>query len=619
MFQYAAPSSLCADAYKQIFGGTLEAVSPVKDFTFSIQHPTNNKTWKRSGNVIRLNNGEDMQLATYNKDGAYRPNAGYVALLDKGNKASALNLVESMNSATLAPLANKAHFGWFLMYDDGASPGYFILSAFDNKYLGYDPNNDTIIAVPKSDSKVVRWKLSQTSNIKSQLKAVAFMNYAQGTYKGEPGSVNVNACVFPSETLDSLRIEPDSCSFLDKEVGATLYPTKGGMLDSDRNIAESQVKKGKGVFPSGGCATSTVDFDSKSSNFYDVVKGMAEVIDRENIKTMNAIRKSVSEKFKRSESLQAQIQKQTKDRDQAQKDYVDYLLKCKNAQKGIQKQTADLTDLKAECKQRMLINNASRANYCLDMGYTSKEENAQAVCNSCDNRPSQHWRMDKMGRIKSKFSGKCLGPLNGGSGGLTPVVQTTCSDTAPHQRWFRDSVMGTLKPSHAPNMCLYVGGNGGEGENVYIDPCDANPAKRWTDNPSLKLVPNPAPPLPPPVVAIQQAAVAAQQQQLAPPPPPPPPQPRGKVQLFSDCWYEGTKVELGAGNYRYASDMRMPDNSLSSMKIPPGYKVTLFKDASFQSVSQDFTEDVPCLADLRMDSKKMWNDNASSMKIVDLL
>lgn len=81
-----------------------------------------------------------------------------------------------------------------------------------------------------------------------------------------------------------------------------------------------------------------------------------------------------------------------------------------------------------------------------------------------------------------------------------------------------------------------------------------------------------------------------------------------KVILYDACNFGGREVELGLGSYD-VNEMKMPNKSLSSLKIPEGVKVTLFDQPAFKGQSIDLFTDNSCLIN------QDFNDRTSSIKI----
>lgn len=87
----------------------------------------------------------------------------------------------------------------------------------------------------------------------------------------------------------------------------------------------------------------------------------------------------------------------------------------------------------------------------------------------------------------------------------------------------------------------------------------------------------------------------------------PPPTATDKVTFFEDCDYVGAWSQVGVGSYDMAA-MGVPNDTISSVRIPFGLKVTLYEH-SFSGKSLDLFNSVPCLVSLG------WNDTVSSFKI----
>jgi hypothetical protein len=79
------------------------------------------------------------------------------------------------------------------------------------------------------------------------------------------------------------------------------------------------------------------------------------------------------------------------------------------------------------------------------------------------------------------------------------------------------------------------------------------------------------------------------------------------VTLYEDCNYAGRSYTLEAGNYRYYQ-MKVSNDKLSAIKIPYGFKVTIYENDVFTGRSKTFSANVSCL-----DSD--WNEMASSIVV----
>jgi hypothetical protein len=79
------------------------------------------------------------------------------------------------------------------------------------------------------------------------------------------------------------------------------------------------------------------------------------------------------------------------------------------------------------------------------------------------------------------------------------------------------------------------------------------------------------------------------------------------ITVFEDCNYHGRSFTLEPGNYR-TYQMRIDNDKLSCIQIPPGLKVTIYEHDNFSGRSQTFTSNIACLPDA-------WNDMASSIVV----
>jgi Peptidase inhibitor family I36 len=68
------------------------------------------------------------------------------------------------------------------------------------------------------------------------------------------------------------------------------------------------------------------------------------------------------------------------------------------------------------------------------------------------------------------------------------------------------------------------------------------------------------------------------------------------VVVYQDADYQGASQELSAGSYDI-HDLEFGNDQLSSLKVPPGFKVTLYEHANFEGQSISFTEDTPWVGD----------------------
>lgn len=82
-----------------------------------------------------------------------------------------------------------------------------------------------------------------------------------------------------------------------------------------------------------------------------------------------------------------------------------------------------------------------------------------------------------------------------------------------------------------------------------------------------------------------------------------------KVEFYLDANYSGTKVSLSAGRYDYNAMVSagIKNDALSSVKVPDGYRVTLYNDAGFSGGAKVLLQDTSSLGS--------FNDKTSSIVI----
>ena len=86
----------------------------------------------------------------------------------------------------------------------------------------------------------------------------------------------------------------------------------------------------------------------------------------------------------------------------------------------------------------------------------------------------------------------------------------------------------------------------------------------------------------------------------------------GGVTMYTDSNYNGTAVTFGIGEYNM-SDMinaGIPNDSVSSIKVPSGYKVVVYADINFGGNNTVFTGDTTYVG-------SGWNDGITSFKVMD--
>lgn len=82
---------------------------------------------------------------------------------------------------------------------------------------------------------------------------------------------------------------------------------------------------------------------------------------------------------------------------------------------------------------------------------------------------------------------------------------------------------------------------------------------------------------------------------------------RQKVTLYENCNYEGAHNSLGIGYYDL-SQLGISNDALSSLTIPPGFSVTLYKDDRQKGLLTTLTANTTCLS-------SAWNDKVSSIRV----
>ena len=79
--------------------------------------------------------------------------------------------------------------------------------------------------------------------------------------------------------------------------------------------------------------------------------------------------------------------------------------------------------------------------------------------------------------------------------------------------------------------------------------------------------------------------------------------------IFTEPHFSGQSQTLRAGNYRTA-DLRVGDKTISSIKLPDGFKAIVFDADNFEGDFFEITVSIPSL--------DFWSDRISSIKIIDL-
>lgn len=86
-------------------------------------------------------------------------------------------------------------------------------------------------------------------------------------------------------------------------------------------------------------------------------------------------------------------------------------------------------------------------------------------------------------------------------------------------------------------------------------------------------------------------------------------QQEGNVTLYSESFYKGQSANVMPGNYATMAQAGFTDNSLSSITVPPGYRVVIYEYENFAGKSYTITDSKSIL------SFYGGNNKASSIKI----
>jgi hypothetical protein len=78
--------------------------------------------------------------------------------------------------------------------------------------------------------------------------------------------------------------------------------------------------------------------------------------------------------------------------------------------------------------------------------------------------------------------------------------------------------------------------------------------------------------------------------------------------FYKDCHYTGDSIKLGTGDYTPKMLSGMEDH-ISSIKVPAGRTVTVWRNGDFNGPSSVYTSDVACL------NPGQFNDSISAIRI----
>jgi hypothetical protein len=82
-----------------------------------------------------------------------------------------------------------------------------------------------------------------------------------------------------------------------------------------------------------------------------------------------------------------------------------------------------------------------------------------------------------------------------------------------------------------------------------------------------------------------------------------------KVTFYEHCNYEGRSWDLDEGEFSWVENVGIPNDLISSVKVPPGMQVILYEHSNFDGRQLILTNDEPCLVG------KEFNDHTSSIRI----
>ena len=486
----------------------------------------------------------------------------------------------------------------------------------------YEPVNSSCV---KKYYSTVGNDLDWSTDGKGKRKALAFMNAGQGKYGDTAGYEEIPACVFPPETLKLMNMEMGNCLLRDtmtNEVVNTNYTkSQGGVLDQDRQVADTQIEQGVGVYPSAGCS---VVAKSSSDTLPQAVSDAKRVIDSENQKELSCIRSKIEELHRVIDDLQNnQVPTEYTAMNQAINRYNQTKADCDYQTwwrgwatntgipwiKGyVRDLNYYLTWLSGDywnsvdrygswlaqyCNNNSwgLWKNGTRDNYCMDDYAYSRNAGSRQVTWSCHSDTNQRWTILPGSRIQSQHSGMCLDVAGRGTSDGTPVIQWPCHGN-DNQQWFTTGNQA-IRPRHAPHMCLdSYGGRGEDGANLVIWNCHGGRNQRWTYNP--------------------YGSHSFRMRNLAGTYSSPP-------TFYKHCSFEGSSIKLSEGNYdlsqlrqiarqnNYEGDI---NDDISSVRVPSGYRVTLYEHDNYQGRTLTLTSDESCLVG------RGFNDLTSSIKVV---
>lgn len=82
------------------------------------------------------------------------------------------------------------------------------------------------------------------------------------------------------------------------------------------------------------------------------------------------------------------------------------------------------------------------------------------------------------------------------------------------------------------------------------------------------------------------------------------------ITVYQHCGFKGGSKRLSKGKYRHIKDEGIPNDAISSIRIPAGMSATVYKHTKFKGPSQNLNNSVQCLGG-------KWNDEISSLKVYE--
>lgn len=79
----------------------------------------------------------------------------------------------------------------------------------------------------------------------------------------------------------------------------------------------------------------------------------------------------------------------------------------------------------------------------------------------------------------------------------------------------------------------------------------------------------------------------------------------GRVVVFDQCYFAGSSGQLAPGRYR-SENLVVGNDRISSLRVPNGFRVTVYQNNDFRGASRTFTGDQYCL-------DGQWNNQVSSI------